>query len=126
VAGRLRLDLAQYRELAAFAQFGSDLDKATQAQLTRGERMVEILKQNQYQPYPLYKQVIIIYVGGAGQLDNLSAEDIRRFEQEFLKYMDERYPQVGVEIQKNKTLTDDLTRQIDEAVNQFKKQWASK
>jgi F-type H+-transporting ATPase subunit alpha len=126
VAGRLRLDLAQYRELAAFAQFGSDLDKATQAQLMRGERMVEILKQDQYQPYPLYKQVMIIYVGGAGHLDSLPAGEVRRFERDFLKFIDERYPQVGVEVQKNKVLTDDLTRQIDEAVNQFKKQWVSR
>jgi F-type H+-transporting ATPase subunit alpha len=123
VSGRLRLDLAQYRELAAFAQFGSDLDKATQAQLMRGERMVEVLKQGQYQPYSLHKQVIIIYAGGAGYLDSLPAREVQRFEKEFLKYMDERYPQVGVEIEKNKVLTDELTRQIEEAINAFKKQW---
>ena len=84
VAGRLRLDLAPYRELAAFAQFGSDLDKSTQAQLTRGERMVELLKQEQYVPMPVEQQVISIFAGGNGYLDDLPVEAVRRFETEFL------------------------------------------
>lgn len=126
VSGRLRLDLAQYRELAAFAQFGSDLDKATRAQLTRGERMVELLKQDQYQPYSLAKQVIVVYMGGAGHLDTIDVNDVRRFEEEFLKYVQEHYPQIEVEIQKNKVISDELARQMDEAVNAFKQEWNAK
>ena len=90
IAGRLRLDLAQYRELAAFAQFGSDLDKATQAQLTRGQRTVEILKQGQYEPLPLYKQVLIIYTATQGHLDDMPVESLKQFEIEFYKFMDEK------------------------------------
>ena len=123
VAGRLRLDLAQYRELAAFAQFGSDLDKATLAQLRRGERMVELLKQDQYQPYSLAHEVMSIYAGTAGHLDDIEVGEVRKFEKAYLKMMDERYPEVGLEIQKNKVLTDDLTRKMDEAVAAFKKEW---
>jgi F-type H+-transporting ATPase subunit alpha len=123
VAGRLRLDLAQYRELAAFAQFGSDLDKATLAQLRRGERMVELLKQDQYQPNSLSHEVIAIYAGTAGHLDDIDVTEVRRFEKAYLKMMDERYPEVGLEIEKNKALTDDLTRKMDEAITAFKKEW---
>jgi F-type H+-transporting ATPase subunit alpha len=123
VAGRLRLDLAQYRELAAFAQFGSDLDKATLAQLKRGEKMVELLKQNQYQPYSLAQQVLAIYAGTAGHLDDIKTDDVNRFEKAYLKWMSERYPEVGLEIDKNKALTDDLTRKMDEAITFFKKEW---
>jgi len=123
VAGRLRLDLAQYRELAAFAQFGSDLDKATLSQLRRGERMVELLKQDQYQPYSLSHEVIAIYAGTAGHLDDIEVTEVRRFEKAYLKHMDERYPEVGLEIEKNKALTDDLTRKMDEAITAFKKEW---
>ncbi len=123
VAGRLRLDLAQYRELAAFAQFGSDLDKATLAQLRRGERMVELLKQDQYQPSSLSHQVMSVYAGTTGHLDDIEVTEIRRFEKAYLKMMDERYPEVGLEIEKNKALTDDLTRKIDEAITAFKKVW---
>jgi len=125
VAGRLRLDLAQYRELAAFAQFGSDLDKATLAQLKRGEKMVELLKQNQYQPYSLSQQVMAIYAGTAGHLDDIKTEDVNRFEKAYLKWMGERYPEVGLEIEKNKALTDDLTRKMDEAIAFFKKEWSA-
>ncbi len=125
VAGRLRLDLAQYRELAAFAQFGSDLDKATLAQLRRGERMVELLKQDQYQPYSLSHEVMAIYAGTIGHLDDIDVAEIRRFEKAYLKMMDERYPEVGLDIEKNKALTDDLTRKMDEAVTAFKKEWRS-
>ncbi|MFY9270723.1 MAG: F0F1 ATP synthase subunit alpha [Candidatus Manganitrophaceae bacterium] len=125
VAGRLRLDLAQYRELAAFAQFGSDLDKATLAQLRRGERMVELLKQDQYQPSSLSHQVMSVYAGTTGHLDDIEVTEIRRFEKAYLKMMDERYPEVGLEIEKNKALTDDLTRKIDESIATFKKEWRS-
>src|SRR5206468_5411067 len=88
VAGTLRLDLAQYRELAAFAQFGSDLDKATQAQLNRGQRLTEILKQGQYQPLPFGKQVLIIYTGTTGVLDQIPVEQLRDFERELYTYVE--------------------------------------
>ena len=87
VAGTLRLDLAQYREMAAFAQFGSELDKATQAQLSRGVRMVELLKQPQYTPFPMQEEVVSIWAGTTGQLDDVPLEDIRRFEAELLDFL---------------------------------------
>jgi len=123
VAGRLRLDLAQYRELAAFAQFGSDLDKATQAQLTRGERMVEILKQDQYEPLPVSREVTIIYVGIKGHIDDIPAHEVRGFEKEFYAFMDKDYPDVGHEIEKSKVLSDEVAKKIDTAVDIFKKKW---
>ena len=94
VAGTLRLDLAQYRELAAFAQFGSDLDKATQAQLNRGARLVEILKQPQYEPLPVERQVAIIYAGTNGYLDNVAVSDVRAFETELYTFIETRHPNV--------------------------------
>src|SRR5437764_1055529 len=94
VAGSLRLDLAQYRELAAFAQFGSDLDKASQQQLNRGKRWVEILKQGQYSPIPVEKQVAIIFAGGNGFLDDIAVEDVRRFEAELYRFLDNSKPEV--------------------------------
>ena len=106
VAGRLRLDLAPYRELAAFAQFGSDLDKATRAQLTRGERMVELLKQEQYVPMPVEQQVISIFAGVNGYLDDLPVEAVRRFEQEFLAFVEKEYPEVPHDIRTTKDLSD--------------------
>ncbi len=123
VAGSLRLDLAQYRALAAFAQFSSDLDKATQDQLTRGERMVEILKQDQYVPLPLSKQVMIIYAGTKGYLDDIPAHDVRAFEKEFHAYMEKEYPDVGHEIEKGKVLTDDICKKINSAVEKLKARW---
>ncbi len=123
VAGRLRLDLAQYRALAAFAQFSSDLDKATQAQLIRGERMVEILKQDQYEPVSVSRQVMIIYAGTKGYLDDVPASDVRNFEKEFLAFMEKEYPDVGHEIEKGKTLSDEISKKIDAAVVIFKKRW---
>ena len=92
VAGTLRLDLAQYRELAAFAQFGSDLDKATQAQLNRGARLVEILKQPQYEPLPVERQVAIIYAGTNGYLDDVAVADVRAFETELYQFIETRHP----------------------------------
>ena len=123
VAGSLRLDLAQYRALAAFAQFSSDLDKTTQAQLTRGERMVEILKQDQYEPVQLSRQIMIIYAGTKGYLDDLPAIDIRSFEKEFLDFMEKEYPDVGHEIEKSKLISDEISKKIDSAVEAFKKRW---
>jgi F-type H+-transporting ATPase subunit alpha len=120
VAGRLRLDLAQYRSLAAFAQFGSDLDKATLAQLTRGERMVELLKQEQFAPMAVEKQVISIYTGTQGLLDELPVGAVRRFEKEFLAFVDQKYPEVPHNIATTKALSDEDAKRITEAVKQFK------
>lgn len=120
VAGRLRIDLAQYRELAAFAQFGSELDKVTQAQITRGERMTEILKQGQYEPLPLSKQVMIIYAGTKGHLDDMPLDWIKKFEEDLYKFMSEKYPDVEHEIDTKKELSDALAAKLDKAVTEFK------
>ncbi len=120
VAGRLRLDLAQYRALAAFAQFGSDLDKATQAQLTRGERMVELLKQGQFEPMPVEKQVVSIFAGVNGYLDDVPVEAVRKFETEFLAFVDKEYPEVPHNIRTSKDLSDGDGNRLHEAAKQFK------
>jgi F-type H+-transporting ATPase subunit alpha len=123
VAGRLRLDLAQYRELAAFAQFGSDLDEATRSQLTRGERMVEILKQGQYEPLPLERQVMIIYVGTQGLLDDMPVDQVREFEKRFYAYVDEKYPDVPHDIRTKKDLDDETAKEIVQAAKELKAQF---
>src|SRR5436853_6958947 len=92
VAGTMKLELAQYRELAAFAQFGSDIDKATQAQLNRGQRLVEILKQKQFSPLPFSKQILIIFAGTSGAFDDMPVEQVRDFEAELYKYVDSSNP----------------------------------
>ncbi len=125
VAGTLRLDLAQYRELAAFAQFGSDLDKSTLAQLKRGEKMVELLKQGQYHPYSLSQQVMAIYAGAAGHLDDLETEDVRAFEADYLKMMADQHPEIAKEIEDNQKLSDELNKKMDDAITEFKKGWHS-
>ena len=124
VAGRLRLDLAQYRELAAFAQFGSDLDKATQAQLTRGERMVEILKQGQYRPLPVERQVAIIYAGTNGYLDDLPVEAMRRFEDGFYEFLDKDFGDMMHDLRSKYELTDAIEAKLKQAVEQYKAQFA--
>jgi F-type H+-transporting ATPase subunit alpha len=121
VAGMLRLELAQYRELVAFAKFGSELDKATQAQLTRGERLVEILKQPQYEPMPVENQIMIIYVGENGYLDDLPVDRVKDFESGFYQFMREKYPQVPRDIREKKELPDKLKNLIDQAAAEFKK-----
>jgi F-type H+-transporting ATPase subunit alpha len=126
VAGTLRLDLAQYRELAAFAQFGSDLDKATQAQLTRGARLVEVLKQPQYEPLPVERQVALIYAGTNGYLDNIALPDIRAFETELYKFIDVRHPQVFKDIVAKKQLDDQTKAALDAAVREFATQFAAR
>jgi F-type H+-transporting ATPase subunit alpha len=123
VAGRLRLDLAQYRALAAFAQFGSDLDKATQAQLTRGERMVELLKQGQFQPMPVEKQVISIFAGTNGYLDDVPVLAVRRFEDELLAFVDKNYAELPHNIRTTKAISDDDQKKLHEAVKAFKAQF---
>jgi F-type H+-transporting ATPase subunit alpha len=125
VAGTLRLDLAQYRELAAFAQFGSDLDKATQARITRGRRTVEILKQGQYNPFSVAEQVISIYSAIKGYLDDIQIEDVRRFEKEFLSFAANKYPQVQKGIEETKDLGADIEADLKKALEEFKKGFAA-
>jgi F-type H+-transporting ATPase subunit alpha len=126
VAGTLRLDLAQYRELAAFAQFGSDLDKSTQAQLTRGARLVEILKQGQYAPLSVERQVAIIFAGTNGYLDNIAVSDIRAFEAELNSYLDSRAPEVLKGIAEKKQLDDQVKAALNEAVKAFATDFAAR
>lgn len=126
VAGKLRLELAQYRELAAFAQFGSDMDKATRDQLNRGVRMVEILKQGQYTPFSLCQQVSIIYLATKGTLDDVPQDKIQAFEKGFHKFLAEKYPDVVNDIEKNKELTDPIMQKLDRAGSEFKSQFLSK
>jgi len=123
VASQLRLDLAQYRELVSFTQFGSELDKTTQAQLTRGEKMVEILKQDQYKTLSLAKQVMIIYAGNKGYLDDLPKGQILKFEQEFYKYMEQKHSDIEYEINNKKALSEDIMRKLDSAISDFKKEF---
>jgi F-type H+/Na+-transporting ATPase subunit alpha len=120
IAGSLRLDLAQYRELQAFAQFGSDLDKSTQAQLTRGERMVEILKQGQYAPLSLEQQVAVIYAGTQGFLDDLPAEILKQWETDFLAFMDQKHSSVLAEIKTSGKLEPDTAASLKAAILEFK------
>jgi F-type H+-transporting ATPase subunit alpha len=123
VAGSLRLDLAQYRELAAFAQFGSDLDKATQAQLNRGRRLVEILKQPQYQPLAVEKQVIIIYAATKGFIDPVAIEDVRRYEEDLYRFLEARHPRVLTGIAEKKILDDELKGLVEGALKEFGQQF---
>ncbi len=119
VAGRLRLELAQYRDLAAFAQFGSDLDKATQAQLNRGQRMVEILKQDQYSPLPVERQIVVIFAATNGYLDGLPASDARRYEKELYSFLDAKHGKLVVEIAEKKDIKGELTERIKVALAEF-------
>ena len=125
VAGTLRLDLAQYRELAAFAQFGSDLDKATQGQLNRGRRLVEILKQPQYQPLPVERQVIIIYAGTNGQLDDIDVARLGAFEQELFRFLETRHPGILTGVAEKKTLDDALKAEVNAALKEFTEQFTA-
>lgn len=120
VAGTLRLDLAQYRELAAFAQFASDLDKATKAQLDRGQRLTELLKQGQYCPLPVEKQVMAIYLGTKGYLDDVAVKDVTRCEKEFLEFMDANHPEVGADIKATKKISDENEEALKNAIAEFK------
>ncbi|MFQ5957570.1 MAG: F0F1 ATP synthase subunit alpha, partial [Candidatus Brocadiales bacterium] len=124
VAGMLRLTMAQYRELAAFAQFGSELDKATQDQLSIGERLVEVLKQPQYQPVPVERQIMIIFVGVNGYLSDVPVDKVREFEGKFHKFMAEKYPAVGEEIKEKKKIDEDIAHRLTKAVEEFKKLFA--
>jgi F-type H+-transporting ATPase subunit alpha len=119
VAGRLRLDLAQYRDVAAFAQFGSELDKATQAQLARGERMTEILKQGQFRPLPVEEQILIIYAGINGYLDNLHLGEAKRFEEGWYRFVEEKCPDLKLKLKERKEIDDGLRVEIDRAMKEW-------
>jgi F-type H+-transporting ATPase subunit alpha len=121
VAGRLRLDLAQFRELEAFAAFGSDLDKASKAQLERGARLVELLKQPQYAPFSVERQVVSLWAGTTGRLDDVPVEDIRAFEEQFLDYVTNQHAGVVAEIANTKALSDDSIAELIKAIAAFKK-----
>ena len=125
VAGTLRLDLAQFRELQAFAQFGSDLDKATQAQLARGQRLTEILKQPQYQPMDVEKQVLVIWSATNGYTDDVAVEDIRRFESSLLKFVENSRPGLLSDIREQKAITEDIKAGLKQVLEDFKVDWGN-
>lgn len=120
VAGTLRLDLAQFRELAAFAQFGSDLDKATLSQIERGKRMVELLKQDQYVPVTMEEQVVVLFAGTQGYLDDIPVESVKKFEEEFLRYIRDQKADILKELGEKKTIDDDLKAKLSQAIENFK------
>jgi F-type H+-transporting ATPase subunit alpha len=123
VAGTLRLDLAQFRELQAFAQFGSDLDKATQAQLARGQRLTEILKQPQYQPMDIEKQVLVIWAATNGYTDDIAVDDVRRFETSLLKFVESSHPGLLSDIKEQKSITEDIKAGLRQVLDDFKVEW---
>src|SRR5713101_2194298 len=123
IAGTLRLDLAQYRELAAFAQFGSDLDKSSQAQLNRGRRLVEILKQGQYQPLPVEKQILIIYAGAKGFLDDMAVEECRKFEESLYRFVENAHPGLLSKVREKKILDDALQAEINNVLREAKERF---
>jgi len=124
VAGSLRLDLAQYRELAAFAQFGSDqLDKTTQAQLARGQRLTELLKQGQFLPLPVEEQVLSIFAGTSGLVDNIAVPDVQRFEKDLINFMRTRYSALLVQVAQKKQITDEARPELKRAIGEFKEQF---
>ncbi|MFB3812943.1 MAG: F0F1 ATP synthase subunit alpha [Terriglobales bacterium] len=125
VAGTLKLELAQFRELAAFAQFGSDLDKATQAQLNRGQRLTEILKQGQFNPLPFSKQILVIFAGTSGALDDLAVDECRPFEQALYDYVDTMNPGLLKEIEEKKILDDNLKAEMTKVVKEAKERFLS-
>ena len=125
VAGSLRIDLAQYRELQAFAQFGSDLDAATQRQLSRGARLTEILKQKQYEPLAVEKQVVMIFAATKGFTDDVEVARLGRFEQDLLAFLDAKHPQILADIRGKKVMDDELEKQLSGAITEFKKVFSS-
>jgi F-type H+-transporting ATPase subunit alpha len=124
VAGSLKLDLAQFRELAAFAQFGADLDKSTQNQLARGQRMVEVLKQDQYSAMGVANQILIIFAATNGYIDDVAIGSIRKFEADLLKFLELQRPEIGKEIEEKKTISDELKEKMKAAIEEFKKTFA--
>src|SRR5690606_7635962 len=126
VAGTLRLDLAQYRELAAFSQFGSDLDPATQKQLNRGKRLTEILKQPQYRPLPVEKQVAIMFAAVNGHLDSVEVEQLRAYEEGLYAFFETRHPGVLGQIAEKKTIDDELKAVVSAAVEEYGREFAAR
>jgi F-type H+-transporting ATPase subunit alpha len=126
IAGRLRVDLAQYRELAAFAQLSSDLDKVTKAQLDRGQRMVELLKQPQYAPMPIEEQTMVIWAATNGYLDEMPVDAIRQYEREFISFVRNKYPKVVKTLRERKELNDEVVSGLKKAADEFKLLFASK
>jgi F-type H+-transporting ATPase subunit alpha len=125
VAGPLRLSLAQYRELEAFASFSSDLDASSRATLDRGQRLVELLKQGQYSPFPVEREVVSLWLGTTGKLDRVPVGDVRRFESEFLDYLARNEPGVFDEIRQSKALGDDAVQTLEKAVEEFYSQFTT-
>ena len=121
VAGPLKLDLAQYRALAAFAQFASDLDKATRDQLNRGEKLSEIVKQPQYQPLAVEKQVVILHAATTGKLDDVPTPRVKEFEAQYYRFLETERPKVLADLAEGKTMTDEISTALDEAVDTFRK-----
>jgi F-type H+-transporting ATPase subunit alpha len=123
VAGRLRLDMAAYRSLAAFAQFGSDLDKVTQSQLNRGQRLQEILKQPQYEPFQLDEEVIILFAGTNGLLDAIPVDRVRAWKVEALRFMETSYPEIGRDILEKNQITQETDAKLRDALKAFNLTW---
>ncbi len=119
VAGTLRLELAQYRELAAFAQFSSDLDASTQKQLARGERLVEILKQGQYEPYSVEKQVVIVFAAINGYLDGFETWSLKQYEKELFAFMDQKHPEIMRLVREKKEITDEVKLGLTQVLKEF-------
>jgi F-type H+-transporting ATPase subunit alpha len=120
VAGTLRLDLAQYRELQAFAQFASDLDEASRKQLERGQRMVEVLKQPPYSPLPVENQIVIIYAGANGYLDDIDVDNITKFEAELIPFVEAKYPKLFEDIRTKKKIDDEIKAELNKVLDEFK------
>ncbi len=119
VAGTLRLELAQYREKAAFAQFGSDLDPATQKQLARGQRLVEILKQGQYVPMPVEKQIVMIFAGTHGHLDTIATDKLKGYEEQLFTHLEKKHPEITKTIVESGKIDDALKAKLDSALKEF-------
>jgi F-type H+-transporting ATPase subunit alpha len=119
VAGTLKLDLAQYRELAAFAQFGSDLDKSTQAQLNRGVRLVELLKQPQFMPMSLAQEIVVLFAGTRGFIDKYDVEKVRIYEQQLLSFVESKYSEIMKEIDDKKIISPDLEKKMKDVMTEF-------
>ena len=126
VASRIKLELAQYRELASFSQFGSDLDAETKARLEHGAILMEVLKQPQYQPLPVEQQVMIIYAAINNYLAEVGVDHVKEFEKEFLEYVTSMYPEVGEDIRKQEKLTEETEEKLKEAINKFKESYLRK
>ncbi len=126
IAGPIRVELAQYRELAAFAQFGSDLDKDTRDRLTQGERIIEVLKQGQYKPFSVGEQIVVLYAATRKFLMDIALTDIAKFETGLIQFIDDKYPEILTEIVGKDGLTDDLDQKLSDAINEYKNDFVKK